>query len=257
MKKIIALIFSILIISSLVILPVMAADQEDLQIYNAEIWDNADLLSDDDEEYLLHEMEALLPYGNVIFSSVTLESGANYEKNAEDTYYAHYGNEPGLIFQIDMGNRKLTLTASTQMDEYIRTERDSIVDNIYTFASAGNYYACASECFYEVHTVINDGKIAHKMKHINNALIALILALVLNFLLVFYTTSRKKDLSKALLAGSVISAVVTGAVVTEGKTTKTYSPVSSSSGGGGGFSGGSSGGGGGGGFSGGSSSHGF
>ncbi len=255
MKKFMILISTVLLFSGLLAIPVLAEGNDDVPRYEAAIWDEADLLTDEEETALIYEMEELRSYGNVIFSTTVLDKGADYEKNSQDLYYKYYGNQPGILFQIDMGNRKLTLTASTQMEEYIKSERESIVDNIYQLASGGNYYACASECFSEVKAVLNDERIAHKMKHINNALLALILALVLNFLLVFYTTTKKKNLAASLLAGSVITGVVTNAAVSKGRVTKIYSPVSSSSGSGGSSGGGSSGGGGG--FSGGSSSHGF
>ena len=218
--------------------------------YNSAIVDEALLLSNDEKDLLLEQMKELIPYGNVIFASEYLESGQDYEGYTENLYYSMFGNEPGVILNIDMGNRKITLSASTQMEEYLKSERDSIVDNIYEFASDEDYYGCASECFTEVRMVIEDEAIAHTMKHIDNAIIALILALILNFLIVFVTVKKKVSVKKVVGALAVTSAFV-GADVALRASSKRYSPKSSGSGGSGG------GGGGGGGFSGGSSSHGF
>lgn len=216
------------------------------------IIDEADLLTDYEETMLTEEMQLLTPYGNVMFSSVVLRNGADYEENSEDTYYSYFGNEPGVNFQIDMGNRKLTLSSSMEMDDLIRDERDSIVDNIYMFATEGDYYECASECYSEILAVINDEEIAHSMKHIDNAILALLLALLLNFFLAFFLSQKKKQQAKILGNMAAASALAIGAVtVTAGARTRVYDPPSSSSGGSGGGSGG------GGGFSGGSSSHGF
>lgn len=77
-----------------------------------------------------------------------------------------------------MGNRKLTLSSSTGMDDILRSERDTIVDNIYELATNKQYYACASECFREIKAVINNEKIAHDMKYITNGIFALILGLL-------------------------------------------------------------------------------
>ena len=221
--------------------------------YQYVILDYADLLTDAEEKELTAHMQQLTPYGNIIFQTVILDTTA-FEKYSEDTYYNYFGNEPGVIFQIDMGNRKLTISSSTALDDQISYERDTIVDNVYRYASNGDYLSCASECFDEIYAVLNDEAIAHTMKYIDNAIIAVILSLILNYLIVF--ASGKKKVSAGEILGTVaVASVITSAAITKGELKKIYSPSSSGSGGGGGgFSGG---GGGGGGFSGGSSSHGF
>lgn len=223
--------------------------------YKVMVIDKADLLTDYGEKELAKEMQELVDYGNVVFFTTKLKKGANYEKHCEETYYKLFGNEPGVIFQIDMGNRKLTLSASTQMEQLIGSERSSIVDNIYQLASKRKYYECASECFKQIKIVINDGEIAHDMKYIDNAIIAVVLGLMVNFFLIFATsrTSNRKEKRK-LLGDMALDTTLAGVAINLGKRSRRYEPRKSSrSGGGGGFSGG----GGGGGFSGGSSSHGF
>lgn len=216
------------------------------------ILDELDLLTPEQEASLVIEhIKPLLEYGNVIFSTVDL-STSNYEKVAEDTYYQYFKNEPGVHFQIDMGNRKLTLSASTEMEKRIGRERDSIVDNIYKLATNQDYYSCAAKCFDQITIVLNDGKIAHTMKYIDNGILALTLGLIINFIFVFWAGSRKTS-NKKLVTSSIGPAVIVGAAIRKGRVVKEYSPQSS----GGGSHGGFSGGGGGGGFSGGSSSHGF
>lgn len=246
--------FIALIGAALMIVPQGAisvyAEENAVASYEYVIWDDADLLSDAEEEMLYYDLEPLLEYGNVIFNSCYLAPDTDYEQHSEQIYYEYFGNEPGINFQIDMCNRKLTLSASTGMEDLIHDERDSIVDNVYQMASDENYYGCVSECFKEVFAVINDGKIAHRMKYVNNALVAIMCALLLNYLLAFVTTTQKSV--NATETGIVDVTVPTRNIkITEGKRSKEYSPVSSDSGSSGG------GGGGGGGFSGGSSSHGF
>lgn len=248
-QKILVLCF-VFIICPFMSMPIEAEEFS----YTYVIRDEADLLSNEEEKELEEKAQPLLEYGNVIFSTVYLDT-YNYEEAAEDTYYAYFGNEPGIHFQIDMSNRKLTLSCSTEMETVLSKERDSIVDNIYKLASSGDYAGCAMKCFDQVLTVLQDGKIAHTMKYIDNAILAILLALLINFIIVF---ARAKQITKeeALVSASLGSIYVTNALIQKGKTTKTYSPIRSSSSGsfhGGGSHGGSSGGG----FSGGSSSHGF
>lgn len=224
--------------------------------YKVYIVDKANLLTPAEMAQLKAEMEELTPYGNMIFYTDKLAKGANYEKHSENTYYKLCGNQPGVIFQIDMGNRKLTLSSSTAMDDILRSERDSIVDNVYLMATHKNYYKCASEVFRQIKVVINDGEIAHEMKHINNGILALVLGLIVNFLIICWTsrTSVRKE-KKQLLGNMLLNVALADVLIREGHCRKVYEPRSKGSSGGGFSSGG--GGGGGGGFSGGSSSHGF
>lgn len=219
--------------------------------YDVFILDTVDLLNEEEETLLYENMGRLSSYGNMLFSTVELNEGSDYQKYAEDFYYERYGNEPGIHFQIDMGNRKLTLSASTGMEQLIGSERTSIVDNIYQLATQARYYECAKECFREIEAVLNDDKIAHGMKYIDNAIIAVILSLMIHFIVVF-TITGKKDIAKQLLGKLTVNYEMTNVQISKGSLRKKYSPISSGSG-----SGGSSGGSSGGGFSGGSSSHGF
>lgn len=219
--------------------------------YSYLILDGQDLLSDAQEQEVMEYIYPILQYGNVIFQSTMLDKGDDYEGFCEDTYYDYFGNEPGIIFQIDMGNRKLTLSSSTELDDAIRHERDTIVDNVYRYATDEDYCRCVCRCFDEVYAVINDEAIAHSMKYIDNALIAIIISLIINFLIAFAGSKRKTSAGEIVAAMAVTTAFA-GTAITKGILTKEYSPRSSGSGGSGG-----GGGGGGGGFSGGSSSHGF
>ena len=80
-------------------------------------------------------------------------------------------------------------------DKTITKENDSIVDNVYLYATDGDYYSCASSVFRQIDVVMNDGIIAHKMKYIDNAIIAIVLGLFVNFFLIFATSrnSNKKE----------------------------------------------------------------
>lgn len=231
---------------------IMAAEDTSAS-YESMILDYEDLLTDEEEQEVLEYMAPILEYGNVIFQSVNLSTGQDYESYSEDTYYGLYGNEPGVILQIDMGHRKITLSSSTGLDDEISSERDSIVDNIYRYATDEDYCRCACECYDEILTVLNDGAIAHSMKYIDNALLAIMFSLIINFLIVF-SSSKKKASTSQIVAAMTVATAVSGVALKKGQLTKTYSPTSSGSGG---SSGGGGGGGGGGGFSGGSSSHGF
>jgi uncharacterized protein len=89
------------------------------------------------------------------------------------------------------------------------------------------------------------------MKYITNALLAVIVALLINFVLVRIRGRKIKASKKELLAATLIGLAVSGATINLLSTKKMYSPRDTGSGSSGGSSGGGGGGGGGGGFSGG------
>lgn len=230
------------------------AATEQAKVYKVQIIDRAKLLTEEQKQLLYKDMEPLAKYGHVVFYTTTLKKGVNYEKNCESIYYQLHKNDPGVIFQIDMGNRKLTLSASTGMEDRIGHERSSIVDNIYQKATARDYYGCASDCYKQILMVINNEEIAHDMKYIDNAICAVILGLLINFMVMFSTTRNRA--TKTKLLGEMTAAIALGEVMVKAtKSKRYYDPKPKGSSGGGSSWGG--GGGGGGGFSGGSSSHGF
>ena len=85
------------------------------------------------------------------------------------------------------------------------------------------------------------------MKYISNALLALLLAAMLNYFLVSFLSRSRKCSDEEFLSASQVSFIFRNAAARKTTTTKVYNPSSSSDGGssGGGGGGGSSGGGGG------------
>ena len=247
--KVCLLVIMVCAFALLSVKDVNASDASNEYEYETVILDDEYLLSDEEIDMLYDDMEEISEYGNVMFTTVNLQT-SDYEQYCRDTYYEWFGNEPGVIFQIDMGNRELSLCASTGYEKLIGKERDSIIDNVYKYATNEEYYACASYCFEQIGIVLNDGSIAHTMKHIDNGILAVLFALVINYVIACSLRTKKVSVKKIR---SVLDTGIkyNGASIKKGKLEKEYSPQSSSSGGSGG------GGGGGGGFSGGSSSHGF
>ena len=225
--------------------------------YKAEIYDNADLLTDEEEQLLLYrDMKPLLDYGHAVFLTLD-QNSTTTELYSKDFYYNHYGNENGTMFVIDMDNREIYIVSGGRNYDYITTPKAyTITDNVYTYASKSMYYLCAQHAFEQVLTVLQGGRIAEPMKYVSNALLALLISLMSSFLIVTGLSKKKeanaRDLARSSQAFFSMSEV-TPVFLYE---TKTYDPVSSGSsgghGGGGGFSGG-----GGGGFSGGGGGHSF
>ncbi len=222
--------------------------------YRIYLSDEEDLLSTDEERALLEEMKPVTAYGNAAFISY-YASGVSAKTLAFDAYDALFSNASGTMFLIDMGNREIRIESDGEVYEKISTEKaNTITDNVYRYASDGDYYTCASNSFDQILRVLENKPIPQPMKLICNALLALILSLLLNYAIVYSSRNRGKPSMDALLG-----AMEHGFHFEKTETRLTHRDKTRiMSDGGGGFSGGGhSGGGGGGGHSGGGGGHGF
>ncbi len=214
--------------------------------YKVIVDDEADLLTSEEELQLAEKMAEVTSYGHAAFVSVDYNttSAADF---AEDYFYDNFGYESGTLFLIDMDNREIYIYSDGAVYKIItKSYANTITDNIYTYASDAEYYTCAYKAFEQIVALLEGDKIAQPMKHISNAFLAVLLALLINYALVMFMSAAKKPGKRELLEATKhrCSLVNTKAVYTH--TTRKYDPPSSSSSGGGGRSGGGGGGGGGG-----------
>lgn len=234
---------------------VFAAEYDSFAWYNPEtgydilIEDDADLLTDEEKNLLADTMERVSYYGNVAFKSI------DYNPESTSSYARSYFHETfgsgvvdGTLLLIDMDNRELYLFSDGTIYQTVTSSYANVItDNIYTYASDGDYFTCADNAFDQVASLLEGQKIAMPMKYISNALLALLLAAMLNYFLVSFLSRSRKCSDEELLSASQVSFVFRNAAAKKTTTTKVYNPASSSDGGssGGGGGGGSSGGGGG------------
>lgn len=223
--------------------------------YTLVIQDDAGLLDTAETAQLLEAMRPVLQYAGAGF--LTRPSGDTMRgtsaSKAESWGYDTFGNTPFTVFIIDMSTRHLDIFASRPLAGTLTAaQENSIADNVYKYASSGDYGACAVKAFNQIEWVLKGEKIPTPMKYISNALIALIAALLAAFVLISGWIRKEQ----AVTMPNVIKGAAVGAatIVTANTLKKVVHHESSHGGGrGGGF------GGGGGGFSGGGSSggHGF
>jgi uncharacterized membrane protein YgcG/ssDNA-binding Zn-finger/Zn-ribbon topoisomerase 1 len=222
--------------------------------YRIIIEDSADLLTYDEEEALVTAMEPITAYGSAAFLSVDENSGST-STLARNYYKDCFGAGSGTLFLIDMDNRNIWIYSDGYIYKVITREKAEVItDNIYRYASAAEYYECAANAYSQIYSLLRGERIAQPMKYISNGLLALILALLANFIFVSRYARLRKPFDRELLANMEVSFSASAPKVKCTGETKHYSPVSSgdsssgggSSGGGGGSSGGGSSGGGGG-----------
>lgn len=165
------------------------------------ILDEADLLNDSEEKNLQEQMSGLCSYGDTIFR--TMSENVMSAEGAADVTLKKYGND-GLVFLIDMENREIYMF--TTYDNLTAGHCRSITDNVYSLASDGDYYRCASTAFEQAETVLEGQRIAQPMKYIDNAILAVIIAMIINFIWLA-STSRKRRASSYEVAGSARSEI--------------------------------------------------
>jgi uncharacterized protein len=205
--------------------------------------DDAELLTEEERRELAASMEKITAYGNVAFKSVS-ENSLSAERYARNYYMDRFGTESGTVFLIDMDNRKIWIHSDGAVYKVITgANADTVADNVYRLASSEEYHECAEEAFREIYALLEGEKIARPMKYISNALLALILALLLNFGLVVCFTRLRKPGEAEILSSIHRKFSHTPPNVIHTHQTKVYDPVSSDSGGGSSNSSGGSGGG--------------
>ncbi|MBD5489390.1 MAG: TPM domain-containing protein [Lachnospiraceae bacterium] len=220
--------------------------------YRAIIEDDAQLLNDEEEQELATLMQEITSYGNVAFKTIDYNDRGT-ESYARKYYRERFGTASGTLFLIDMDNRNIWIHSDGAVYKVItESYADTITDNVYRYASDGDYYDCAAHTYDQILTLLKGQKIAQPMKYISNGLLAVILALLLNYGLVSFFARIKKPGRREILRSGRNHFNYTQPKAFFVRESRTYNPVSSdssgssgSSSGGGGSSSGSSGGGGG------------
>jgi len=222
--------------------------------YEVILEDDADLLTAEEEAVLAEKMKDITEWGSAAFKSID-ENDTTTANYIEGYYRELFGTESGTVFLIDMDNRNIWLKNNGAISRIVTDGySDTITDNCYHSASRGDYSGCATEAFAEVETLLSGSRIAQPMKYVSNALLAGILALLLNYFLMRWASKNRVPGKGELLAGMQYHCTLTKPQAEHLEQIKRYSPQSSGSGG---SSGSSSGGGGGGGSSGSGGGHSF
>ncbi|MDO4393743.1 MAG: TPM domain-containing protein [Bacillota bacterium] len=239
MRKMISIIAAVFMLVVLAV-PAFADTTSKVSANDLVIIDKAELFSKSQERSLQEQMTGLCEYGDTIV--YTMDKNATSTASAADAMLRKYGND-GMVFVIDMDNREIYLF--TTYDGLTAGHCKSITDNVFKYASDGDYFTCAKTALEQSQTVLAGQRIAQPMKYINNALLAVIVAMIINFIWMA-TTSRKSRASSYEVAGNVKSKFsiknsnlrVTGTRVVHVDLSDLSGGDSSSGGGGGGHGGG-------------------
>jgi uncharacterized protein len=206
---------------------------------NIQISDTANLFSYDDLAELYVACEGLTEYGNVGIYTTNITLHTKTSLIASSTYDSWFGTSSGFLFVIDMLNREIYVETDGYIGDAVTPAKArSIADNVYKLASKGDYAGCAKKAVNQAKDLLNGYRIAEPMKYASNAVIAVLLGLLINFI-VLRMLNRKKEVSvKELTDANRGSATFNGRNVTV--VTRHVTVIRHSGGGGsrGGFGGG-------------------
>lgn len=217
--------------------------------YEAVIEDEAGRIYSSDYSYLLEEMKPITEYGNVYYRTIIdnpYADAGTYARNYLNDQKNHYGGLSGTVFLDDTSTRTIYIFSNGYINNVISANRAEVItDNVYTYASDGDYYECAAIAYEQITTLLEGGRIAQPMKYICNTILSLSIGILLCYVFAIFNSfpSRKNYISK--IDGSVSYIRLTNVNRKFVRQTKTYSPESSSSSDGGSSSGGGGGSGGG------------
>ena len=190
MRKILA--FALVLMLALI--PLACASGEDIRETNEEtgytlvIHDEGNLVDTAEIEAVKESMRPVLQYANAGF--LTYPSGGSRNRNsatlAQEWGDRTFGSSARFtVFIIDMSTRHLDIYASKPLSGILTAaEENSIADNVYRYATRGDYAGCAKETFSQIEKVLKGEKIATPMKYISNAVLALIAAIFAAYLLI-------------------------------------------------------------------------
>jgi len=211
--------------------------------------DQADLLTDNEESAIMNILKSISEFGHA--GVVLIDNNPYYsaEKYANEYLYDTFGtNRTEVILLIDYtpGQHYIYICAGDDNFKTLPVDKcDVITDNIYRYASDGDFYTCAYEGVSEINDVMNGIAIAEPMKYLSNACLSIILALIIAYFVAMGTSKTASASSSEKLKNMFSQFKMLAPKATKTSTSKTYSPRSSGGGGhGGGHGGGGHGGGG-------------
>ena len=255
MKKILAFLLILLLL-----VPVLAAAEtrtNETTGFIAVLDDSGSLLDTAEYDGVWEAMMPVTEYCNVGFYTCSGSDKTYVMDKAKAWANANFKGTCTL-FIIDMATRQLAVWSSTDVQKTLTQSKGyTITDNVYKYASRGDYAGCAESAFNQMYKVLKGVNVKGPMRVISNALLALLAAILLAYL--FISARMEQEVKVSMPDIITTTAAGAGAVIAAKKLTRKVKHSSSSggggfhgSGGGGGFSGG-----GGGGFGGGGGSHGF
>ena len=192
-------------------------------------------LTPEEEEELIPYMAESSDGGFVLLITTDHNEYGNAESYAGNYYRSQIPDESGVLFLIDLDTRKLLFYSEGEYKRELTSSKMNIIgDNIYKYATNGDFYTCAREAFTQVSDVLEGRRISARMKYISNACLAILLALIINYFIARAVSGTAKPSDESIVDSLYSQFSFTDPNVTFLHESRKYSPRSSGSGGSGG-----------------------
>lgn len=196
--------------------------------YQAIIMDERNTLSEEDKEELLQIMEPVTRYGQAVYKTVTSSGTFGANKYAEIQYGASISADSGVLVLLDLGSGTFKVRCGGKMERIIDKKLAKTISTSATnaFAQNGQAITPPKYAFEQVSARVEQARKALPVKYACNAMLALIIAMLINFVLVERLSQMQKT-SEQELMDNVIGYSRHGEVLIEYLTrTETYHPRS-------------------------------
>ena len=224
---------------------VFAADDEYYYNVNSNngntyvVYDNASLFSYAEIQSLLRILREFSDRGNCAIATVSYNKHSSTKALCQELYDYWFDSKSGILFMIDMDNRYLGIYADGELKNTITSSvSDIITDNVYSYATDGDYLACSMQAFSMLTSVLDGQSISQPMKYISNACIAIVLGLFICFFIALITSRTAKPSDNQILENIYSHFMFYHSSTLFINETRRYSPRSSGGGHGGGGGGG-------------------
>ncbi|MBO4217020.1 MAG: TPM domain-containing protein, partial [Clostridia bacterium] len=141
------------------------------------IYDFAGLLTSEETEKLAKDMAPVAAFYPVAFVSTDDNNGYGTASYAKAAFEVIFPEGKGILFLIDMDDRYLYIYTSDDNTKLSVSKCETVTDNVFRYATAGDYYTCASSAFEQIYRIQSGLAVPQPMKHMSNAMIALCIAL--------------------------------------------------------------------------------
>ena len=91
--------------------------------YSIIIEDDADLLTEMEEQQLRTQMKVLTEFGHVMFKTTNTANGISSLRYIQNYYYSKLGNQSGVAFYIDMNKTQICACATGGLDRIITSSK--------------------------------------------------------------------------------------------------------------------------------------
>ena len=129
----------------------------------ADVYDMADLFTDEEEKQLSEQAQALSDTMKMEAVIVTTEENSDSAQVFADGFYMEGGfgtgsDHSGILFLIDMDNRELYISINGQMIRYMTDSRiDDVLDDVYNYAADADYYGAAAAFLTDTEKCYSNG----------------------------------------------------------------------------------------------------